>query len=113
MKWHTVYFSATAKEAIQAWPQSIKKDLGSVITTLQKGANVGMPDVKPMPLVSKGVFEIRIKDHSGAYRAFYLIENKKGIFVFHAFKKKTQKTPKKEIELGKKRLNSMIKELSL
>lgn len=52
----------------------IKKDLGSILTLLQMGESVGMPDVKHMPSIAKGASEIRIKDQSGIYRAFFVIE---------------------------------------
>ena len=58
--------------------------------------------------VGKGVEEIRIRDVSGAYRVFYFTRFQDAILIFHAFKKKTQKTSKKEINLGKKRLQEML-----
>ena len=67
-----------------------------------------MPLSKPMKEVGKGVEEIRIKDSSGIYRAFYLARFEDRVLIFHFFKKKTQKTPQKEIDLGKKRLKEMI-----
>lgn len=45
-----------------------------------------------------------------AYRVFYTVVTESGVLVFHAFQKKTEKTPLKEIELGKKRLKE-LKEL--
>ena len=89
----------------------IKKDLGSILSLLQMGESVGMPDVKPMPSVAKGVSEIRIKDQSGIYRAFFIIETDLGVLVFHGFKKKTQQTPQNEIDTGKKRLKVFLEEL--
>jgi len=89
----------------------IKKDFGSVLTQLQLGERVGMPDVRPMPSVAKGASEIRLKDQSGIYRAFFVIETELGILVFHGFKKKTQQTPQNEIETGKKRLKTFLEEL--
>ena len=89
----------------------IKKDLGSILSLLQMGESVGMPDVKPMPSVAKGVSEIRIKDQSGIYRAFFIIETDLGVLGFHGFKKKTQQTPQNEIDTGKKRLKVFLEEL--
>ena len=55
-----------------------------------------------IPSVGKGVCEIRTRASSGAYRVFYFIQGAHGICVFHAFMKKTQQTPNKEIlKLGK------------
>ena len=67
-----------------------------------------MPDVRGMPSVGKGVLEIRVRDQAGAYRAFLLHVTARGIVVFHAFVKKSQKTPPREIELAKRRLKEII-----
>jgi phage-related protein len=60
-----------------------------------------------MPSVGPGVEELRIKDRTGAFRVFYLARRADAVLIFHAFQKKTQKTPQKEIELGRKRLEEM------
>ncbi|MFZ4402729.1 MAG: type II toxin-antitoxin system RelE/ParE family toxin [Pseudobdellovibrionaceae bacterium] len=110
--WSKVFITEPARKEILEWPLEIRKDLGSILTKLQKGAVVGYPDTKPIVTVAPGVFEIRLKDSSGAFRAFYVIKTKHGIILFHSFKKKTQKTPKQEIETGRLRLNAYLKELS-
>jgi phage-related protein len=109
--WLTVHIYEPARSEIQHWPLEVKKDFGSILTKLQKGAFVGHPDTKPMINVAPGVFEVRLKDASGAYRAFYVVRTKLGIVVFHSFKKKTRKTPQQEIETGKRRLKIFLKEL--
>ena len=63
-----------------------------------------------MTQVGKGVEEIRIRDESGAYRVFYLARIKGSVIIFHAFKKKAQRTPQREIEIGKQRLKEMLDE---
>ena len=52
-------------------------------------------------------WEIRIKDPSGAFRVFYVVRRRDGIHVLHAFQKKTQKTRKSDIELGKSRYGEL------
>jgi len=56
-----------------------------------------------MPTVGVGVNEIRIKDDKNIFRVFYVVETKKGVYVLHAFQKKTQKTELKDIRLAKRR----------
>ena len=51
-----------------------------------------------MKSVAIGCFEIRLKGGDGIYRVFYVLKTEVGILVFHSFKKKTQKTPIKELE---------------
>jgi phage-related protein len=60
-----------------------------------------------LPALGVGAAELRVRDGSGIYRAFYLARVESAIVVFHAFVKKTQKTPAREIAFGKKRLKEM------
>jgi phage-related protein len=107
-----IFMYAPTRKEIHSWPVNIKKDLGEILLRLQQGESVGMPDVRPMPTVAKGASEVRIKDASGIYRVFYIIQSHQGIFIFHGFKKKTQQTPHSEIETAKKRLKLFLEELS-
>jgi len=59
-----------------------------------------------------GAEELRVKGRDGIYRTFYYTKDARGILVFHAFVKKTQKTPPLEIELGRKRLKELQDEKS-
>ncbi len=45
-----------------------------------------------------GLFEVRIEYQSNIYRIFCCFDQGKLIVLFNAFQKKTEKTPKKEIE---------------
>ncbi len=110
--WLSVIFYDPARKEILTWPAEIKKDLGSILTKLQKRESVGEPDTKSMKSVASGCFEIRLKGADGIYRAFYILKTEVGILVFHSFKKKSQKTPQKEIDTGKTRLKEFLKELS-
>jgi phage-related protein len=67
-----------------------------------------MPLARPMPDIGPNVHEIRVKDPSGAYRVFYVTVSTDGVYVFHAFKKTTQATPKNELRLGQKRLGEIL-----
>lgn len=52
--------------------------------------------------IGDGLFELRIVDRSNAYRMIYFFVIDATIIVTNGFAKKTQKTPKQEIELAKK-----------
>ena len=45
-----------------------------------------------------GIFEIRVEFESNIYRIFCCFDEGNLIVLFHGFQKKSQKTPKKEIE---------------
>jgi phage-related protein len=98
------------RETLRSFPEEVRKAFGKAIHELQKGIKLEFPLSRPMPSVEKGVEELRIKDRAGAYRVFCFSRSTRGLFVFHAFVKKTDKTPKQEIDLGKKRLREMLNE---
>lgn len=92
-------------KTLRDFPRSVRIDIGSEIYLLQLGEQP--LHSKPISSVGRGVWEIRVKDKSGAFRAFYVVRRNDGIHVLHAFQKKTQKTRKSDIELGKLRLREL------
>ena len=69
-----------------------------------------MPLSRSMPSIEPGAAELRIRDRTGVYRAFYYSRSPRGILVFHAFVKKTRATPARELDLGRKRLKELLHE---
>ena len=59
-------------------------------------------DWKPMRNIGHGVREIRIHTKE-QYRIIYVARFKDAIHVLHAFRKKTQKTQTKDIEIARRR----------
>jgi len=106
-----VIFDENARKIIKTFPKEIRLELGKYILQLQSGFKLDMPVSKAMSTIDKGAYEIRIKDNDGNYRVFYYQKYITGILIFHAFMKKTQKTPKKEIDIAKKRLKILLGEL--
>ena len=51
---------------------------------------------------SDGIFEVRVEVGSDIYRVFSFLDKGQLIILVNGFQKKTQKTPKKEIELAEK-----------
>jgi phage-related protein len=51
---------------------------------------------------SDGLFEIRATHHGNIYRIFCFFDGNKLVILLNGFKKKTQKTPKKEIKQAMK-----------
>jgi len=58
--------------------------------------------------LDKGLFELRVKGKEGIGRIFYCIRIGKRIVMLHVFIKKSQKTPKKELEIAIKRMKEVI-----
>lgn len=58
-----------------------------------------VPDKFLAPMTSyNGLFEIRVEYQSNIYRIFCCFDEGKLVVLFNGFQKKTQKTPKTEIE---------------
>ncbi len=53
-----------------------------------------------MATVGSGAREVRIREDSGAFRILYVMQVADAVVVLHAFEKKAQKTPKRELDLA-------------
>lgn len=106
-----VRFYGPVRDEIHDWPMGVKKELGSVLTKLQKGESIGMPDVRPMPDFASKASEIRISIRSIRYRVLYTISTEFGILLFHVFRKKSRQTPEREKKAARARLEAFMKEL--
>ena len=71
---------------------------------LVDGADLGMPYTKAM---GQGLFEIRLKGRDNSARVFYCTMKGKRIVMLHCFIKKTQKTPRHELEIGMQRMREV------
>lgn len=101
-----IVLSACQRE-IRQFPEEIRGDLADALARLDAGQSLSIPLSRPMPLVGNGAHELRLKDRSGAYRIFYALPGGGIVYVLHGFKKKTQATPKRHIELARNRLKEV------
>jgi phage-related protein len=61
-----------------------------------------------MPSVGPGVVEIRV--HAGSeYRVMYVAKYSEGIYVPHAFEKRSQQTRKLDIEVARRSLAEVLR----
>ena len=104
----TAEFHPAALKTIRSFSQGVKRSIGQAILELQKGGKLSMPLSRPVKSVGTGAAEIRIKDSAGIYRVFYLVKMRGRIIIFHAFIKKTQKTPRKEIKKAQQQLKEIL-----
>jgi len=56
-----------------------------------------------------GVREIRVRT-GVAHRVVYLATFEEAVYVLHAFEKRSQRTPKRELELARQRLRALLKQ---
>ncbi len=58
--------------------------------------------VKFIKHIRDGLFELRMSYEGNIYRVFFIFEEDRIVILFNGFQKKSQKTPKKEINLALK-----------
>lgn len=85
----------------------LKSEFMDAVILLESGQNLSMPLSRNLSSIERGLHELRIKDRTGAYRFFYFVKKADGIYFVHAFKKKTQELPSKEIEIVRKRIKEI------
>ena len=100
-----VRFLGDSLKCLRDFPEDARHDAGYQLDKVQHGEQPD--DFKPMPSIGKGVEEIRITDESVAYRVVYAARRADAVYVLHAFQKKTQATPKRDIETAKQRFSQI------
>ena len=95
-----VRFIGSAKDDLAAFPEMARSRAGYELFMTQVGRDPD--DWKPMADIGPGACEIRVRDSAGAYRVIYVAKFKDAVYVLHAFQKKTQKTPRADLDLAKK-----------
>jgi len=102
-----IFWISSSREDLRRFPASVRRKAGLELRALQRGDSP--TDIKPMATVGPGAMEIRI--HVGdAYRIFYVVKFKEGVYILHAFQKKTQRTSARDIRLGQSRYKEMIRD---
>jgi phage-related protein len=99
------YFHARVLAEIESWPVDVLADYARLAELLMEhGPNLRLPHSRAF---GDGLFELRPKGRSGIGRAFYCFLLNRRIVVLHAFIKKTQQTPDKELAIARKRLKEL------
>lgn len=80
-------------------PISYAKTLRQINLLETYGADLGMPHVKPL---GDGLIELRVRGKREV-RIFYVFAKGRNIYLLHGFIKKTQQTPKKELNIARDR----------
>ena len=82
-----------------------KKVKDKVDYVLQIIISVERVSTKFFKHLEDGIYEIRIEYRSDIYRIFSFFDDGKLVILLHGIQKKTQKTPRKEIDRAKKLRN--------
>lgn len=105
MSWKITFFSEKVERETLRFPAGILAHFLHILELVEEfGPNLGKPHTAPM---SEGLFEIRAKGKEGIGRSLFCTKKGKEIIILHSFVKKTQRTPKKELEIARRRMKEL------
>jgi phage-related protein len=105
MNWIIEYYNSSVFGEIAALPKKLWAKSVAITNRMQEqGPHLGMPYVRAM---GNSLFEIRVKSHEGIARIFFCLRRDKTIVLLHAYVKKSQKTPTKELNLAIERMKEV------
>src|SRR5690348_2058347 len=105
MAFEVEYFHQRVLAEIESWPVDVLADYARLVELLiEYGPALRLPHSRAL---GDGLFELRPHGRSGIGRAFYCLIVGKRVTVLHAFIKKTQQTPDRDLKLARKRLKEL------
>ena len=107
MSFEIEYFHQQVVAEIESWPVDVPflADYARLVELLAEyGPSLRLPHSRAF---GDGLFELRPRGRAAIGRAFYCFMVGRRITVLHAFIKKTQQTPDRELKLARKRLKEL------
>lgn len=105
MKWTIEYYSKKVQDWINTMPVGMRAAYARITELLiEFGMDLRLPHSRAM---GEGLFELRPKGKEGAVRIFYCVLLGRRIVILHGFVKKTQETPRKELETAMRRMREV------
>jgi len=107
MKWKITFYSEKVELQTLKFPAGILANFLHITEMIEDlGPNLGRPYVGRL---DSGLYEIRAKGKEGIGRSVYCMAKGREIVILHSFIKKSQKTPKKELDLARRRMKEVVK----
>jgi len=104
-----VFFENHFLKFYQGQNINVKRKIQYVFELIQQVERVPEKFLKHLK-GTNGLYEIRIEYELNIYRIFCCFDKGDLVVLFNGFQKKTQKTPKKEIEKAKKLMKSYFEQ---
>jgi phage-related protein len=106
MSWTIDYYSEDVRLEIEALPVGIRASYARLTELLEEfGLELRMPHSRAM---GSGLFELRPRGREGIARVFYCTKVGRKIIILHSFIKKTNETPKREMDIARRRQREVI-----
>ena len=98
---HIIFYKHYFLDFYLDQPEKVQEKIEHVFTVIRNVQNVPKKFLDHIT-GTDGLFEIRIEFESNIYRIFCCFDKGNLVVLFNGFHKKTQKTPKNEIDLALK-----------
>lgn len=107
MSWSVLYVNAAAQAELEALPADMRARFERIVALIQAQGleKVREPYVKHL---DGKLWEMRLKGRDGIARSIYVTASGRRIVVLRTFVKKTEKTPKQELELARERAKEIL-----
>ena len=102
-----IIWLGNSKDKVRMFSAEARRDAGYQLDLVQNGKDPD--DWKPLPVVGLGVREIRVHAEN-EYRVLYVAQFSEAVYVIHALTKKSQETPRSDLELAGRRYRELIKQ---
>ena len=102
MAWSFVFVNAQAKAELDAMPVDVRASFERIVRLVQASGleRVHEPYIKH---IEGRIWEMRLRGRDGIARALYITASGRRVVILRVFVKKSQKTPRREIELAGRR----------
>lgn len=95
------------EEFLLALSEETRLEIADAMVLLESGQRLGMPLSRNLSGIRAGLHELRIRDRAGQVRVIYYVRQGDAIYLVHAFRKKTQTIPWRELDVIYKRLKEI------
>ena len=102
MTWSFVFLNAEVKAELDALAEDVRASFERIVQLVQA---VGLERVREPYIkhIENRIWEMRLRGRDGIARALYVTATGRRVVILRVFTKKTQKTPRREIELARQR----------
>jgi phage-related protein len=106
MSWTVVFASDAAEAEVNALPDDMQMRFGRIARLIAEFGLAGMREPYVKHLTGK-LWEMRMSGRDGIARSIYVTASGQRAVVLRTFVKKTQQTPRREIEIALKRMKEV------
>jgi phage-related protein len=102
-----IAWMGSTRHDLKACSADVRRAAGGELERVQRGADP--VDWKPIPTIGRGAREIRVHV-GGETRVFYVAMFPEAVYVLHVFVKRSRKTSRRDVALGRQRYQAMVQE---